>query len=133
MEKSAGRSNCQSLYFSTSLWLLNVRNIHEIPLHAGISINALAATRIVSDIMGQSLPDDDALQYRATRVSQLMCLATGSIANKIARADSIPFIAYDGLRLTFENIDALLFVVVHVQLSRLVAGLHFDNVETNRG
>lgn len=105
------------------------RDVDQLPRPALATEQALAELRVVGAVVGAALAGDEALQRHVAGVLHRVCEAAGAVADEGAGPDDGGLVADRDRGLAFQDPGALVLVVVHVELGRLVAGRHLDQMK----
>lgn len=108
----------------------DLREVHQVPRQGPILEQPFALQRVVHDIVIEPLPGDDKPEHGAAGVLQPVGLSACPIADEVAAPDPVNRVADPGFGLAVQDVDALVFEAVAVELGRFTAWLDFHDVKT---
>ena len=85
------------------------------PNENGLSKDAFPLVRVVADVVGQALADNDQAQGRLARVGDPVGQAARTVADEITGADGVGGAADMGGGGALQHVDAFVLVVVDVE------------------
>lgn len=110
--------------------LLGVDEVRGMPLAA---VDALAQARVVADVMGQALADDQAAQGGGSGVMHAVRSPAGAVTDEVSWADRVARVADLDLALALEHVGALILVAMDVELRGFAAGRDLDEMNAQAG
>lgn len=108
---------------------LNILHVHQVPGNTCVPVDALAEARIVTDIVRQSFPHNDAAERLVSGIPDGVRKAALAIANEVSWADRNGFLAEVCRGLACQHEDTFVFMEMAMVFGRLVARRDLDKVK----